>query len=455
MKTILTKFDNSFFVRNFLRTEARTLVLRGGDVQLVLLVPREKVTYYRKEFPDPHLVFEPAPDVRARPIERFFNFLERSSIHTNTVYMLLRTEWERSGAHALRRHLVFAGGLLLWYLGRFSAWRKCIRLFYWWMPSSIFSPYFKTYRPQLVFCPSMVFADYALLKEAKKQGIETVGMTLSWDNLYSKTFLLAHPDVLMVQTHKIREQAVALGSYRGRVVVCGIPQYDRHINRIGVTDRETFFRRIGADPNRKLILYAFSGKVGLNIDFAAAQTINQAVKTGAIPNAQLLVRPYPRTDFPKEKLQAIEAQQDIRAFPAVAHVGGGNNDWEFDEESISFLENSLAHADVVVTMYSTFFIEAAIFDKPLVGVAFDADGKRPYWISAARFFDWDHLRDIKSLDGIWLVKNTDELIAAINRYIVEPTHHAEGRKKIVAQQAGFTDGRSARRMAEVLLQELS
>jgi CDP-glycerol glycerophosphotransferase (TagB/SpsB family) len=102
-------------------------------------------------------------------------------------------------------------------------------------------------------------------------------------------------------------------------------------------------------------------------------------------------------------------------------------------------------------MYSTFFIEAAIFDKPLIGIAFDGLKKLPYWDSASRFFEWDHLRDIKPLNGIWLVDDKNELILAINKYLKEPNFLKEGREKIVSKQVQFTDGGSAERMANVII----
>lgn len=452
MITILAKFDSSFFVRNFLRTEALDIVLKN-NIRLVLLVPEEKLEYYRKEFSQENVIFEILPDTKKSKVERLFNFLERFSIHTNTVYMIFRSEFEKTrNLNIVRRTTVFAAKFALWTLGCLSFWRRFLRKIYFLTLSRKFASFFAKYKPDLVFAPYMVFTDYALVKEAKKAGIQTLGMTLSWDNLYSKTFLLSHPDYLIVQTDKIEEQVKTLGDYGGKIFVCGIPQYDRHFTKKSVVSREEFFRHIGADSAKKLIVYAFSGKQGLHMDFDILSILNDARKEGKIiEGVEILARPYPRTDFPEDKLEKIRSEYGILAFSSTKHVGGGNNDWEFDEESIFLLENTLAHADIVITMYSTFFIEAAIFDKPLVGIAFDGSKKLPYWDSASRFFEWDHLRVIKPLNGIWLVKNKEELISSINKYLKEPGFLQEGRKKIVRQQVQFTDGFSAKRVADVIM----
>ncbi len=453
MKTILSKFDNSFFVRNFLRTDALDVVLSESDTRLVLLVPPAKMEYYRKEFPERRIIFEALQDVKKFPIERFFNFLERSSIHTNTVYMLLRSEFEKtkSNLSAPRRFFVFGSGVFLWWIGKFKFWRSLIRKIYFLIPSHVFADYFSKYKPDLVFCPYMVFGDYLFLKEAKKAGLKTLGMTLSWDNLYSKTFLLAHPDNLIVQTDKIKSQAVRMGDYRGEIFVAGIPQYDIHFKQHDIIPREDFINSLGGDPSKKLILYAFSGKAGLNIDFDVAKIIAGAVSREEIKNSQILLRPYPRTDFPEEKLESIKKEYGVLAASPVSHIGSGDSDWEFDDKSVSFLVNSLQHADLVITMYSTFFIEAAIYNKPLIGVAFDGHQERGYWDSARRFFDWDHLRDIESLNGIWLVNTKNELIEAVKKCLDDPGYIEDGRYKIVLQQVGFTDGLSGDRVGKIIL----
>ena len=80
--------------------------------------------------------------------------------------------------------------------------------------------------------------------------------------------------------------------------------------------------------------------------------------------------------------------------------------------------------------------------------------KLDYWNSASRFFEWDHLRSLKPLNGIWLVRSREELITAINVYLKDPSHLCEGRKKIVREECQYTDGESGARIAEKILSTL-
>src|SRR3989338_6442250 len=252
MKTVLANISNSFFVRNFLRSDALKVLLENGNIRVVLLSPKNKIDYYRKEFPDKLISFDVLPDVRNSKIERFFKFLETASIHTKTSYMLTKSQYlRRTGLKRARAlsYIDFFERYILWHLGRFHFWR------------------------------SMIYSeDYVLARAAKKKKIKTLGMTLSWDNFYSKTLLMVPPDQLIVHTDQIVEQAKKLGDFRGKIHVTGIPQYDIYFKRQNLMPRGEFFEKIGGDSSKKLLLYAFSGKSGLNIEFSVLEILYRAIK---------------------------------------------------------------------------------------------------------------------------------------------------------------------------------
>lgn len=453
MKTILVNFTNSFFVRNFLRTEALQIIRNTKDIRLICLTKASKIEYYRSEFPYAEIEFVPVPDVAQLWSERFFKFVEMASIHTRTSTMIAEYNFHTHGDGYLLKVFFLVAQRLCWSLGQWKWWRVCIRRLYWSMSSNIFKQYFDLYRPDLVFCPSLLYSDNLLAREAKKRDIPVVGMILSWDNFYSKSLLRVHPDRLFVHTEIIKRQAHMIGDYpTERIYVTGLPQYDRHVNKVGVVSRESFMKKIGGDAHKKLIVYAFSGKAGLSIDNDMVTLIAKAREDGKIPkNTEILVRPYPRYDFSSEHLLDIRNRYNILAENSMAHVGADKDNWEFDENSLELLTNTLYHADVIVTMYSTFFIEGALFNKPLIAIAFDGDVVYDYWNSARRFFDWEHLQDVKKHNGVSLVRNADQLCEMIVKGLQDPGLLAEGRRGIVKEQIHFEDGKSAKRLAEALV----
>lgn len=458
MKTILIKFDNSFFVRNFLRTDAFQVLMEAKDVKIVFLTPAEKIAHYRREFSSPRVFFEILPESKDFLSERFFKFVETASIHSHTVSMMHRTEYVRTAGQKMwiRRAVLYAVRRSLWRLGKYELWRALIRTAYFLLPSRTFSRFFDEHKPDLVFSPSMAYTDGRMLKEARRRGIKTIGMVLSWDNLYSKTMLRVFSDILVVHTDQVKEQAVRLGDYpRERIVVSGIPQYDCYFRRSDIVSREQFVQSIGGDPQKELIVYAVSGKAGLHIDYTIVKLLQEAIASGEIkPPAQLLLRAHPRYDFSPVKIKQMREKYGCLVQPAMAHVGTSRDNWEFDAEAVSFLANTLAHADIVVALYTTFFIEAALFNKPLVAVGFDVE-KTDYWNSARHFFEWDHLRELDTLGGIWRVENREELIRAVNTGLENPKHREEGRQRIVLRQSQFTDGKSGERLGRMILSALS
>lgn len=460
MKTIIIPISNSFTIRNVLYTDTLRILLAEPDIRIVFLAPREKIDHYRNQFKHARIIFETMPELKKLRQERFFRVLESSSIHSRTVSMIHWFDLKRTGSrmNIMKRFPLFLLRRCAWWMGQFRIWRMAIRIIFYSIPSRIFREIFDTYHPDLVFCPSMVYGEPVLSREAKKYGITTVGMILSWDNFYSKTLLRAPPDCLLVHTNIIRDQAITFADYRkDRIVVIGIPQYDSHFRRTGIKSRQDFIgKELGGNPSKKLLLYAMSGKNGLSIEFDILDIIYQAIHNKEIKqDIDVLVRPYPRYDLPQEKLDICKKKYGFLAKQAMVHVGTGADNWEFNEDSLALLENSLMHADVVVTMFSTFFIEAAVYDKPLIAVAFDGYKTYDYYNSARRFFDWDHLAEIKPLGGIHITKNKEELVQAINTYMAYPALLKDGRQRIVRQQCEYMDGRAGERVAKVLLNSIS
>lgn len=456
MKTILIPITSNYIIRSFLRTDALGLLTRG-DIRLVFLAPPDKIEYYRHEFPGENLLFDVLPPTAVSRSECVWRFIEVASVRTRTTAIIQRTMLYRAGTRQMGflRILAFTGKSILRTFGGWRWWRRCLRGVYGWFPTDrAVTLLFEKHHPDLVYAATMLSPDMPFLKEAKKRRIPTAGMVLSWDNLYSKTILRVHPDLLLVHTPSIRRQAERLGDYPDeRIKVIGIPQYDRVFRKEGLMPRPEFLASIGANPGKKLVVYALSGKQGLSIEYDIIKMLADMRSSGKVPalsNAEVLVRPYPRFDLPVEAMERIKKQYGFRVESSMAHAGTGNDSWEFDEASITLLINTLHHADLIITMYSTFFIEGAVAGKPLIGIAFDGEQKNDFWNSASRFFEWDHLAEIKPLGGIRLVRSPEELADAVAGYLAHPERDAEGRKRIVAQQCAFTDGKASERMAGIL-----
>ncbi|MDP3661506.1 MAG: hypothetical protein Q8R17_01480 [bacterium] len=450
MKTILIPISNGAAARSFLRSDFAR-IFSTPHTRFVLLAPQEKLSYYRMQFAVPSITWALLPPVSATREERAWQFAERASMPTSTSYWMHRFYFERRGTKAplLARIAGFSVRMLLWSLGHFSWYRALFRFAYYARRTSPFAKLLSEYKPDIVFCPTLVYGgEYALLKEAKRRGIKTVAMAAGWDNFTSKTFLRVQPDHLLVQTEIMKRDAMHYADYpAARMTVVGAPQYDGHIRRAGVVSREPFFKKIGADIRKKLIVFAFSGKVSEEADWNALEVLADGFRRGALSRAeaQVLVRPYPKRKWSRAQAARVREEFGFLMEAPVARVGEGKDAWEFDDAALAFLRNTLAHADAVISACSTFFVEAAIFGKPLVAIGFDA-GARSSANSARRFFLWNHLADLGKTGGVARAESADDFIATVRAALSFPTQQQEGRARIAREQCFFTDGKSAERL---------
>ena len=131
MKTILTPISNGFFPRNFLRAGFLDF-FKNRTTRFIFVVPKEKLSYYEKEFIAPNISFVEAPPVSRPCLERFFRELETASIPTRTMYLMHLFHFRRRGTKQrfLPRLLIFSVKMFFWSLGHFSFWRWGIRFLY-------------------------------------------------------------------------------------------------------------------------------------------------------------------------------------------------------------------------------------------------------------------------------------------------------------------------------------
>ena len=455
MKTLFVTLHNTFAVRNLLRSRALESVKAAG-VRVVCLVLAEKIDYYAREFPD--YIFEPLPiEVRNWWLDKFFQTLTMQGLHSRTGQIQSWGRMFRQDAkflHYIRSIAPFLFERLVWNLGRFRWWRPFVRVLYRHIPSRVYTELFEKYQPDLVFATNLINAeDYRLLLEAKRKNIQTVGMVLSWDNLTSKTFLQVFPDNLIVHNNVVKNEAVSLAGYPAeRIIVTGVPQYDPYFQRQNLLSRDEFCAQIDADPAKKIILYAASGKASTLFDLDIVEGLAKAIDSERLPReTQILVRPYPRYDFPPAKIEELRQRAKILIASPVTHAGWKKDDWEFGNEDLIFLINSLAHADVVITLSSTFLIEGSIFDKPTISAAITGNQKLNYWYQAERMLEFEHLQALKDFGAFATARNFDQLFDLVNEALTNPAKNHLERQKLIARQCVYIDGQSAERLGKLLV----
>ena len=314
---------------------------------------------------------------------------------------------------------------------------------------------FDRYNPVLVIAanPGLVFSEVPLLRTAKRRGVRCMAIDPSWDNFTNKLIPVRHVDRLIVWNEIMREQAVRLHGYDPSAIrIAGAPQFDPHFRER--TPRPEFFARLGADPARKLIALTTTPKALYAHYDHVTRALIGAMNDGRLPNAQLLVRVHPRDD--------IDAYREFAGTPHViiekpfrdsVKVADGLA-VDVTAENQRHLGDTLCYADVVVSVASTITIEACIVDTPVVNVNFDGPSESPYVKSARRYYAFTHYANVTARNSVRLAMSPDEMVREVATYLADPSRDAAGRRQVVLDQCHFTDGRSAERVVQFVLDEL-
>jgi CDP-glycerol glycerophosphotransferase (TagB/SpsB family) len=142
-----------------------------------------------------------------------------------------------------------------------------------------------------------------------------------------------------------------------------------------------------------------------------------------------------------------------KAFRSTAVRSGDGMDVDFMSENTRHLADTLFHSDVVLNVASTLAIEASIFDTPVVNIGFDGQPG-----SNRSLMEWHygstHFQKVVRSGAVRIAQSSGEMVDLINLYLGDPSQDVEGRRRIVAEQCEFTDGRSAERLAGEIVGQL-
>jgi hypothetical protein len=232
-------------------------------------------------------------------------------------------------------------------------------------PPAVVTDYLREQRPDvLLVTPLIALGSQQIdfVRAARRLQIPTALAVWSWDHLSSKGFIRECPERVMVWNETQRQEAVALhGVPRERVVVTGAQCFDRWFDRRPSRTRDELCLQIGLPADRPLVLYVCTGLIlGSPPEAPFVREWLTRLRASHDPRlaaASVLVRPHP------SKTAQWEAV-DLGDLGPVA-IWGGN---PIDEQSRADYFDSLFHADAVVGMNTSAFIEAGIVGREVLAI---------------------------------------------------------------------------------------
>ncbi len=442
MKTIFITIFEGVEVKNILRTTILTNLLTHSDIRIVLFTKsQDKVDYYKKEFNDPRIVFEVVEWKSQSSIDRFFTKLKFVLLRTETTDLKRKMVSEYEG-----EYIRYYTGLCLNFLLARPSIRKIARfLDFLLVRDATYAKYFDTYKPDLVFLAHLFDEpEIALLREAKKRKVKSIGFINSWDKITSRCIMRLLPDKAIVFNELVKQELVTYNEMSAEdIFVSGLPQYDYFYTP------EKY-----PAPENKFIVYASMGRAFSTSDWDMIDLMYSIVSSDELrEKCDLLVRFQPNDFVDQEELKKRpHLKYDV---PGIRFGSKRGVDWDMNTQDLAHLKKTLQTMSVLVCYASSISVDAAVFDKPIININFEIQKSAQLLKSPTQYYKSAHYKNALSTNAIDLVTSKDELVDAINKYLEHPEYRKEERKALVLQQCGFADGLAGERIYRYIWNNLT
>ncbi|MDQ3073371.1 MAG: hypothetical protein M3Q97_08940 [Bacteroidota bacterium] len=287
----------------------------------------------------------------------------------------------------------------------------------------------------------------------KNLGIPIVAHILGFDNISTKGRMIFEYGAYLCWSDNMKKELMTFYPELSAndVYVTGATQYDLFKNKNLTLDRDKFFEKYQLDVNKKLIVVALGSPNFLKEDFFIQPFLNRIVDEGLANEVQVLIRPHPGFKT-SEHLESTIKDSDAAVVLQLAQYHTAQDSAAFqDTDEIKEWISCLIHSDIVINMSSTFTVDAAFCDKPIINLNFDSQpGKVQEELIKTINANWNHLAPINRTGGLVLANDMDEVIGGLRSYLDDPALHREGRMKLVDLICGYRDGNSAERYAAAL-----
>ena len=443
-------------IRNFIYTGVLEELSGDAEVSLLSVRPNQQIWDWMQER---HERLFPLHEYRDRWVVRFVRE-ELDVAHGRWLWSRgaqARWQWRDQEATTLPRWLKRTGKKLLCYpfanrpgLEMLSGLESLTSQ--WFRAADDYIRLFRELKPDLVFNGSQVHNGISLpaVHAARELGIRTATFIFSWDNLTSQGRIYPEYDYYVVWNEALLNGLTEIYGIRPpRISVTGTPQFDFHFRPDLYWSREEFCARVGADPNRPIVLYS-TGMANhiFGEPWVAEQIADLLREMPEFGPPQLLVRILPKG--PQHHFDELKERRKDILIPRVQ--------WEQSWltptlEDTHLLTNTLRHAALGLNIASTISLELCMFDKPVINIGFlppHLNLEREF--DYTHYYDFEHYRPVVASGAIELARSREDLREKILEALRRPETRAPQRSKLLRSFFGESlDGRSSSRVAQALL----
>lgn len=471
MKTVLIFLDHGLGVAYFFDTILAKL-LTDKDVRLVFLLQEALLPKMREEHKlNDHLIFLSMREAQASHyknhhfggLQEIINYLRGSTATPRIPLTYVDTNRRRKNYEAKGRWKfilkLFSPVISLMRRSRIARnifrWKQQI-----FFTSNIYSDYFEEYKPELVVsCTAGWRIDRYFLREAIKRKIKTATVIIGWDNPSANGLPGANVEFVNVwsEIHK-RELNKGVDWPLEKIHVGGMPLYDGYVNGKWLISRDEYFRMHGLDPNRKLVTFAATA-LSISPNLHIVEILADIIAKGKLSEpSQLLIRlhpnhfkPTPRYEQEREAIyEIVKKNHNLHIVEPKALAG---NLPRYSGEDYPEKTSMFKHSDVLVTIYSTMALEAAMHDTPIVSACIDTEAgwKDYFWVPLSTVPNWPTAARMVDTKAGRTAYTAEELTDCINAYLGNHDLEKEERHNFAKQELVYLDGSSTKVTADFIL----
>ena len=270
--------------------------------------------------------------------------------------------------------------------------------------------------------------DYGLIAEARERGIPVLTIANSWDNFTTKGFFPFKAERIVVWNEKMKSELEDIYEVSPReIAIVGYPRRQTLVDLSQGSDPAAYLASLGYGQYRRFILYSASYSELTRIP-GEAQPLEYQVMAQVAARLEamlpddvcILLRMHPFSEAGDESFSGL-----TRSFIFVPGRKDSYVERVMGREDEVHLARQIALSECVLSMASTMTIDALSLDRPVLNTRFDPRAGIPFIWSNARFYAFNHFRDLADLVKLPMAASVDEVVAFVEA-ILAGDHPAGG-----------------------------
>lgn len=298
-----------------------------------------------------------------------------------------------------------------------------------------------------------------MIEAARQCRIKTAAFIFSWDNLASKNRMAGNFDHYVVWSGLMKQELLHFyPSVRAEQIhIGGTPQFEPYVMEKYKTSQQEFYTRFELDKNKPTLCFSCGDISTSKNDELYITEIANAILTKALcRELNFIVRTSP-AEAPDRFYELSHKFPFIRwNYPGWIYAREGHPEpWTQripTPTDVKDLRALLEYCDININMCSTMSLDFMQFDKPVINPVFGNENNGLY--DDQRFLKYAHYERVACSGAVNIVKNRDEMIAAINVALLHPLKASIERKKLLSIQIGHPLKGTSENISKILIESV-